>query len=127
MAHIILFIYLIYFIWIIEPFFKKREKKKIKGDYPFVSIIISAKNEAENITNLLNGLLTQEYPKNSYEIIIANDKSTDSTLNKLNTFKHWHCMAGIETLYINNIGNIYRATCKQGGVLGNVETGFQYL
>ena len=84
MAHIILFIYLIYFIWIIEPFFKKREKKKIKGDYPFVSIIISAKNEVENITNLLNGLLTQEYPKNSYEIIIANDKSTDSTLNKLN-------------------------------------------
>ena len=86
-AHIILFIYLIYFIWIIEPFFKKKEKKKIKGTFPFVSIIISAKNETKNITNLLNGLLTQKYPKNSYEIIIANDKSTDSTLNKLNTFK----------------------------------------
>ena len=34
-------------------------------------------------------------------------------------------MAGIESLYINSIGNIYRATCKQGGVLGNIETGFQ--
>ena len=86
-AHIILFIYLIYFIWIIEPFFKKKEKKKIKGTFPFVSIIVSAKNETKNITNLLNGLLMQKYPKNSYEIIIANDKSTDSTLNKLKDFK----------------------------------------
>ena len=33
-------------------------------------------------------------------------------------------MAGIETLMIDNDGSVYRATCKQGGVLGNIETGF---
>ena len=25
---------------------------------------------------------------------------------------------------IDNDGSVYRATCKQGGVLGNIETGF---
>jgi len=53
------------------------------------------------------------------------DNVNTLTKNKWNSFKHWHCMAGIESLYINSIGNIYRATCKQGGVLGNIETGFQ--
>lgn len=44
--------------------------------------------------------------------------------NKRNSFKGWKCMAGIETLMIDNDGSVYRATCKQGGLLGNIETGF---
>ena len=52
-----------------------------------MSIVISAKNEEKNLDLLVDSLLNQKYPKSCYEIIIANDKSTDSTLNKLNTFK----------------------------------------
>ena len=85
--YIILFLYLIYFIWLIEPFFKKNIISKIENKYPFVSIIISAKNEEDNVDLLINNLLIQEYPKNCYEIIIANDKSTDKTLDKLNDLK----------------------------------------
>ena len=45
---------------------------------PEVSIIISAHNEENNIANLLESLINQTYPSN-YEIIIANDRSNDST------------------------------------------------
>ena len=87
LIYFILFIYLLYFIWIIEPLFKKRND--IVHHYqPFVSIIISAKNETHNINNLLENLRKQNYPINNYEIIIANDKSTDSTLEKLTKIKN---------------------------------------
>ena len=52
------------------------------------------------------------------------DNVNTLTKNKWNTSKRWKCMAGIETLMIDNDGSVYRATCKQGGVLGNIETGF---
>ena len=38
----------------------------------------------------------------------------------MESFKGWQCMAGLETLMIDNDGSVYRATCKQGGVLGNI-------
>lgn len=53
------------------------------------------------------------------------DNVNTLTKNKWNTFKGWQCMAGLETLMIDNDGSVYRATCKQGGVLGNIETGFE--
>ena len=87
LIYIILLLYLIYFVWLIEPFFKKNIIVQQDSYYPFVSIIISAKNEADNLDALMNSLLGQNYPKKYYEIIIANDKSTDGTLNKLNIFR----------------------------------------
>ena len=87
LIYIIILLYFIYFIWLIEPFFKKKKPIiKKTSDYPFVSIVISAKNEEKNLDLLVDSLLNQKYPKSCYEIIIANDKSTDSTLNKLNNF-----------------------------------------
>jgi len=82
----ILFIYLIYFIWITEPLFEKKKVNK-KAYYPFVSIIVSAKNEENNIEKLLNSLSKQNYPAEKYEIIIANDQSVDQTLKKLLYFE----------------------------------------
>jgi len=80
--YIILFIYLIYFIWITEPLFKK-EEISVSNYNPFISIVISAKNESNNISLLLKSLQNQTYPLDRYEIIIANDSSTDDTLNQL--------------------------------------------
>ncbi len=45
----------------------------------FASIIIAARNEEKNITDCLNSILNQTYPSSLYEIIIANDNSTDRT------------------------------------------------
>ncbi len=53
---------------------------KTKSPVPFVSIIIPAKNEERLIEQCLNALNALEYPRNSYEIIVADGQSTDNTV-----------------------------------------------
>ena len=49
-----------------------------------ISIVIAARNEAENIQGLLQSLHAQQYPKSLYEVIIVDDHSTDDTWALLN-------------------------------------------
>lgn len=44
-----------------------------------VSVVIVAHNEAQHLSKLMLGLLNQSYPRNLYEIIIADDGSDDDT------------------------------------------------
>ena len=53
-----------------------------------ISIVISAKNEANNISSLLNSLKNVEYPKNNFEIILVDDNSTDLTLLRAGNYKN---------------------------------------
>ena len=46
---------------------------------PFVSVVISARNEAENIESCLASILDQSYPSDLFEIILVNDRSSDDT------------------------------------------------
>ena len=52
-----------------------------------ISIIISAKNEVNNISSLLSSLKNVEYPKDNFEIIVVDDNSTDLTFCKAGDFK----------------------------------------
>jgi chlorobactene glucosyltransferase len=45
---------------------------------PFVSIIVPARNEQDNIERCVLSLLAQDYP--SFEVIVVDDNSTDNTL-----------------------------------------------
>lgn len=45
----------------------------------FVSVVVPARNEAQNISNLLQSLLQQDYPHELYEIIVVDDDSSDNT------------------------------------------------
>ena len=45
----------------------------------FVSVVIPARNEEENIGNLLEALQRQDYPKSLTEIIVVDDHSSDLT------------------------------------------------
>lgn len=46
---------------------------------PFVSILVSAKNEETVIGNLVQNLCNLDYPEGSYEVWIIDDHSTDAT------------------------------------------------
>ena len=49
-----------------------------------VSVIICAKNEAENLKNFLPTIINQTYP--DFEIILINDASSDETSEVMETF-----------------------------------------
>jgi len=49
------------------------------NEYPFFSIIIPARNEADNIAACLQSILNNNYPGDQYEIILIDDFSTDDT------------------------------------------------
>src|SRR5690606_524915 len=69
-------------------FFKFSQKKSSRtslAEKPPVSIIICAKNEAENLRNFLPSILSQDYP--DFEVVVINDASTDETLEVIEEFQ----------------------------------------
>lgn len=68
----------------------------------FVSIIIPARDEENNIGHLLRKLVQQDYPKENYEIIVVDDHSTDKTAEIVSEFIHQHPTHNIEILHLSN-------------------------
>jgi len=48
-------------------------------DYPFVSVIVPVYNGEKTIAECVKSLLSQDYPKDRYEIIIVDNNSKDQT------------------------------------------------
>lgn len=67
----------------------------------------------ENETQWKNIKLYQE--NNSLEV-----NTSDLITKNLNSWKGWHCFIGIDSLYIQHTGLIFRGNCMQGNVLGKV-------
>jgi len=55
------------------------EQSEEATELPFVSILVAARNEENCIENCLESLVRQQYPADRYEIVVVNDRSTDST------------------------------------------------
>ena len=55
-------------------------------DFPLVSILVAARNEEDNILDLLHSLRHLSYPKEHLQILIGNDQSTDGTSNIIYEF-----------------------------------------
>lgn len=47
---------------------------------PFVSVLIAARNEEDNIIRCVNSIRDQDYPEDKFEILVGNDRSEDDTL-----------------------------------------------
>lgn len=77
---------------------------------PGVSIIAPAFNEEKTIIDNVNSLLGQDYPK--FEVIIVNDGSKDSTLDKLITYFEMERVpyAYREAIYTQPFKALYRST-----------------
>src|SRR5687768_12471874 len=54
----------------------------------FISVIIPARNEQNNIERLIDSFARQKYPEEFWEVIIVDDHSTDETLPNLLKLKH---------------------------------------
>lgn len=79
---------------------KKTSQKNIA-----VSVIICAKNEAENLKTFLPSIINQDYP--DFEIVLINDASKDNTLDVIHHFSKLHSkikvvdVKGIEAFWGN--------------------------
>lgn len=61
-------------------------RRPAAGDRTTVSVVIAARNEAENIGSLLKDLVHQTYPSQLLEIIVVNDGSSDKTAEIVESF-----------------------------------------
>lgn len=68
---------------ILEKILKRKNTKDLSYK-PFVSVIISAYNEEKVIEKKLENIIATSYP--SYEVIVANDASSDRTVEIVNDF-----------------------------------------
>lgn len=57
-------------------------------EYPFVSVLVPAHNEGKVIEKTARALLSFEYPKDKYEVIIVNDNSSDNSEEILDQVKN---------------------------------------
>jgi glycosyltransferase involved in cell wall biosynthesis len=87
-----LFYYLYYYLSVA---INKPHQIKV-NNFP-VSIIICAKNEADNLRNFLPGVLEQDYSP-GYEVIVVNDCSEDETANVLEELQKQYAHLKVSTI-----------------------------
>ncbi|HCR49293.1 MAG TPA: glycosyltransferase [Rhodothermales bacterium] len=71
---------LIAFAWGFRDVVRSYQPRHIPDpEKPFVTVVIAARNEADNILLCLHRLLENHYPQNRFEVIVVNDDSSDQT------------------------------------------------
>ncbi len=76
-------IQIIYYLTFSSFLFDSKKDTKISSEVP-VSVIICAKNEAENLKKFLPSILNQKYA--DFEVILINDSSSDTTSEIMESF-----------------------------------------
>src|SRR5690242_8951036 len=67
---------LFFTVWLL---FEKRIKTVRLSNFPFISILLAARNEEQNIARCLSALAHLDYPSDRFEVLIGNDGSQDKT------------------------------------------------
>jgi len=62
-------------------------ESQIMKEFPFVTVIMPVRNEADFIHRSLGAVLAQDYPRERMEIIIADGQSTDNTREIIESFR----------------------------------------
>ncbi len=78
--------YAVFYLVLLYGLVKIVTKKRYSGEPQKLSVIIAARNEEDNIESLLQALISQNYSNESYEVVIANDRSTDTTATILEEY-----------------------------------------
>ncbi len=64
-----------------------RESGKSGPNHSFVSVLVAARNEEDNIEKCLTSLVNQDFSVDKHEIVVVNDRSTDRTSEIIATFQ----------------------------------------
>ena len=86
----VLILICLYMLWVYLGLYSKRSmkfsvRKPLSAQQPGISVIIAAKNEAENLERYLPKVLNQNY--DNFEVIVVNDGSWDKTQDVLDAFE----------------------------------------
>ena len=87
-----------------------------------VSVLICAKNEAENLKRFLPSILSQDYPE--FEVVLIDDESTDSSLEVMETFEANY--KNVKVIKVKNI-ETFKAAKKYALTLGIKAAKYDYL
>lgn len=79
---------LVFYLYYLLLFIKglKTQQDCFNPRKPHVTVVIAARNEEKNITHLLTALINQIYPADLFEIVVANDGSSDGTAKVVEQF-----------------------------------------
>jgi cellulose synthase/poly-beta-1,6-N-acetylglucosamine synthase-like glycosyltransferase len=80
----LLFIFIFLLLFFIS--FNKRDQPSEEKIFPFISILIAARNEENNILTCLKAINALTYPQDKFEVLIGNDHSEDSTAALVSDF-----------------------------------------
>jgi cellulose synthase/poly-beta-1,6-N-acetylglucosamine synthase-like glycosyltransferase len=77
---LVLSIYLIIQFGVMFGLFVYKKKEFVELDsYPFISLLIAARNEEDKIEDCLKSIAALNYPSDCIEVLVGNDASTDQT------------------------------------------------
>lgn len=97
---ILLLFQILYYLFIFgRTSFYKADKKTHQDQFPSVSVVICAKNDAYNLKTKLPTILEQEYP--NFEVVVVNDDSLDDTSYVLRVLQEIYPNLNVITLKEN--------------------------
>jgi len=117
----VVFVQVIFYIVFFGKFAFLKHKKESKKKIP-ISVIVCAKNEAENLKTFLPSIISQNYP--TFEIILINDASKDTTLEIMESFTRKH--SNIKIVNVKNI-EAFWGNKKYALTLGIKVAKYEYL
>jgi cellulose synthase/poly-beta-1,6-N-acetylglucosamine synthase-like glycosyltransferase len=57
----------------------RRERAILNREIPSVSVIVAARDEEASIARCLDALIAQDYPRDRFEVVVVDDRSSDRT------------------------------------------------
>lgn len=76
---VILLLLVVFYIILLYSIYSKNEQIIDEKNLISISVVIAAKNEANNLNRLVESLKNQNYPPDKFEVILVDDSSSDQT------------------------------------------------
>ena len=83
-------IYFCFVVIIITGLLFRIKPVHLNSNLPSISVVIAARNEEKNISDLLDDLINQSIDNDRFEVIVSNDRSTDKTKKIIDQYAKEH-------------------------------------